>query len=84
MVPSLWPDAQAITEGLSAATKLSLESDYSWMGSAGRLMFEFELDPVGLACGILGAIFVVLMGMYLVHSNSAAESKLAPSVKSKV
>jgi YjbE family integral membrane protein len=80
--PSLWPDAQAISDGLSAATKLSLESDYSWMGSAGRLMFEFELDPIGLACGILGAIFVVLMGLYLVHANSAAESKPAPSAKS--
>jgi hypothetical protein len=82
VVPSLWPDAQAISEGLSAATKLALETDYSWMGSAGRLMFEFELDPIGLACGILGAIFVVLMGLYLVHANSAAESKPAPSAKS--
>src|SRR5499427_4836620 len=53
IVPSIWPDAQAISDGLSAATKLSLETDYSWMGSAGRLMFELELDPVGLVCGIL-------------------------------
>jgi len=30
----------------------------------------------------LGAIFVVLMGLYLVHANSAAESKPAPSAKS--
>ena len=82
IVPSLWPDAQAVSDGLSNVTKLSLETDYSWMGSAGRLMFEFELDLVGLACGILGAIFVVLMGLYLVHSNSAAESKPAPSAKS--
>ncbi len=82
IVPSLWPDAEAVSEGLAAATKLSLETDYSWMGSAGRLMFEFELDPIGLACGILGAIFVVLMGLYLVHANSGAESKPVPSAKS--
>jgi len=82
VVPSLWPDAQAISDSLAAATNLTLETDYSWMGSAGRLMFEFELDPIGMACGILGAIFVVLMGLYLVHANSAAESKPAPSAKS--
>jgi YjbE family integral membrane protein len=80
--PSLWPDAQAISDGLSAATNFTLESDYSWMGSAGRLMFEFELEPIGLACGILGAIFVVLMGQYLVYANGTAESKPAPSAKS--
>jgi len=78
IAPSLWPDAQAISDGLAAATKLTL--DYSCMGSAGQLMFEF--DPVGVACGILGAIFVVLMGMYLVHTNGVAESKPVPSTKS--
>jgi YjbE family integral membrane protein len=80
--PSLWPDTKTIADGLSAATKLALETDYSWMGSAGHLMFEFELDPIGLACGILGAIFVVLMGLYLVRTNSAAESKPVHSTKS--
>jgi len=87
VTPSLWPDAQAISDALSAATKFSLEGDYSWLGSAGRVMYELELDPVGLACGILGAIFVVLMGLYLARANSAAEangatkSKPVPSAK---
>ena len=80
--PSLWPDAKTISDFVSAATKLSLETAYSWRESAGRLMFEFELNPIALACGILGAIFVVLMGLYLVHSNRAAEAKPAPSTKS--
>ncbi len=79
VAPSLWPDAQAISDSLSAVTKLSLETDYAWMGSAGRLTFEYELDPIALACAILGAIFVVLMGLYL---NNAAEAKPAPSAKS--
>jgi len=80
VVPSLWPDAQAISEGLATATRLSLETDYAWMGSAGRLMFELEIDPVGLICGVLGAIFVVLMGLYLVRSSrTAAEPEPAPS-----
>jgi hypothetical protein len=70
--PSLWPDAQAVSEFLSKVTTLSLDTDYSWLGSTHRLMFEFELEPVGLICGILGAIFVVLMGLHLVRSNRVA------------
>ena len=79
IIPSIWPDAAAISDFLSNATKASLGTDYSWLGSAGRLMFEFEVEPVGLICGILGAIFVVLMGLYLVRSNRVAEPKPAPS-----
>jgi YjbE family integral membrane protein len=72
IAPSLWPDAEAISEFLSKATTVSLHTDYSWMGSAHRLMFEFEMEPIAVICGILGAIFVVLMGLYLVRSNRAA------------
>jgi len=81
IVPSIWPDAKAISEFLSDATKVSLETDYSWLGSAGRLMFEFAMEPIALICGILGAIFVVLMGLYVVRSNRMAERKPAPSGK---
>jgi YjbE family integral membrane protein len=78
--PSLWPDAEAISEFLSKVTTVSLHTDYSWMGSAHRLMFEFEMEPIALICGILGAIFVVLMGLYLVRSNrAAAAAEPAPS-----
>jgi YjbE family integral membrane protein len=78
--PSLWPDAEAISEFLSKATTVSLHTDYSWMGSAHRLMFEFEMEPIAVICGILGAIFVVLMGLYLARSNrAAAAAEPAPS-----
>jgi YjbE family integral membrane protein len=78
--PSLWPDAEAISELLSKATTVSLHTDYSWMGSAHRLMFEFEMEPIAVICGILGAIFVVLMGLYLARSNrAAAAAEPAPS-----
>jgi YjbE family integral membrane protein len=70
--PSLWPDAQAVSEFLSKVTTFSLDTDYSWLGSTHRLMFEFELEPVAVICGILGAIFVVLMGLHLVRSNRVA------------
>ena len=79
IAPSIWPDAEAISEFLSGATKASLETDYSWMGSTGRLMFEFEVEPIGIVCGILGAIFVVLMGLYMVRANRDAEPEPARS-----
>jgi YjbE family integral membrane protein len=79
IVPSIWPDTKAISDFLANATTVSLETDYSWAGSAGRLMFEFELEPIGLICGILGAIFVVLMGLYLVRSSRVMKPEPAPS-----
>jgi YjbE family integral membrane protein len=81
IAPSLWPDTQAIEEGIKTATELSARVDYSWLGHTGQEALRFELDPVGLACGALGALFVVLMGLYLVRANNAAESKLVPSSK---
>lgn len=79
IVPSLWPDAEAISKFLDGAAKVSLTTDYSWMGNAGKLMFEFALEPVALICGILGAIFVVLMGRYLLRSNGVSEVEPVPS-----
>jgi YjbE family integral membrane protein len=79
IVPSFWPDATAIADFLSSATKLSLETDYSWLGNAGRLTFEFETEPVALICQILGAIFVVTMGLHLARSGRVVEAEPAPS-----
>ncbi len=77
--PSLWPDTMAISEFLSSATNLSMETNYSWLGTIGHHAMEFELEPVSLVCSTLGAIFVVLMGLYLARSNRAAEPAPAQS-----
>jgi YjbE family integral membrane protein len=81
IVPSLWPDAQVVEEALKGATELSLQADYSWLGRAGHEVFKFELDPIGLASGVLGAIFVLLTGWYLVRANDVADAKAAASAK---
>jgi YjbE family integral membrane protein len=82
VVPSLWPDAQAIEEAVKTATEISLQADYSWLGRAGHEVFKFAMDPIGLASGVLGAILVVLMGLYLVRANDVAEaSKPTPAAK---
>jgi len=80
IVPSLWPDAIAISDFLSTATRLSLESDYSWLGNAGRWAWEFEAEPISIICGALGAIFVVAMGKYLAAAaGGEAHAQAAPS-----
>jgi YjbE family integral membrane protein len=71
---SWWPDAIAISEYISHAATVSLDTAYPWIGKAGQLRWDFELEPVELICGALGAIFVVLMGLHLVRSNRAAEA----------
>jgi YjbE family integral membrane protein len=77
--PSLWPDTVAVSEFLSKVTTASVETDYSWLGSTGRLAFELEMEPVALICGLLGAVFVILMGLYLGRTHRAAEAEPAPS-----
>jgi YjbE family integral membrane protein len=74
---SWWPDAVAISTYLSEATTVSLDTGYSWFGNAGHLKFEFELEPVELVCGVLGAIFVVRLGLFLARQNRVPEAEPA-------
>src|SRR5262249_3698225 len=78
---SLWPDAQVTEEALRTAVKVVLEHDYAWLGRAGQFMIENDLEPISFACGILGAIFVVLMGRYLVLAGDTAKAPTAPPAK---
>jgi YjbE family integral membrane protein len=75
--PSLWTDALAVDEALKQAWKLAVEHD-AWLGPAGRFMIDNDLEPISVVCGVAGAIFVVLMGLYLVRTSNAAEAKPAP------
>jgi YjbE family integral membrane protein len=76
---SWWPDAAAISMYLSEATTVSLDTGYSWFGNAGHLKFEFELEPVELVSGVLGAIFVVRLGLFLARQNRVPEAEPAPT-----
>jgi YjbE family integral membrane protein len=78
--PSLWPDAQVVEEVLKEAWKHTVEHG-ALLGRAGQFMLDNDLEPISVACGIAGAFFVVLMGMYLVRTGNAAEGKPAPSAK---
>jgi YjbE family integral membrane protein len=78
--PGLWPDAQAVEEVFKEAWKAALEHD-AWLGRAGQFMIDYDLEPISVACGIAGAIFVVLMGWYLVRASNGAEAKPARAAK---
>jgi YjbE family integral membrane protein len=81
VVPSLWPDAEAITKALEAATELVIHADYSWFGSPQHLEFKLEFNPIALACSLLGAIFVLLMGWNLVRAGKSGVPNAEPSAK---
>jgi YjbE family integral membrane protein len=81
VVPSLWPDAQEIEAAVKTATEFSLQADFSWLGRAGHEVLKFELDPIGLASGVLGAIFVVVMGLFLVRTNDMSEASKPAAAK---
>ncbi len=75
----LLPDDPIVAQYLSATTMVSLDSDYTLFGSMGHVKWDFELEPVGLICGILGAIIVVLAGLHLVRSNRLKAAEPVPS-----
>jgi YjbE family integral membrane protein len=78
--PSLWPDAQVIEEAVRHAWTVAVEH-VAWLGRAGQFMIDNDLEPVSLASGIAGAIFVVLMGWHLVRAGNGPGAKPAPSAK---
>jgi len=85
--PSLWPDTLAadIARASGMAVDLSLAVDGAvlsaaarffahapgWPGRAGAFLTGYGFEPITLACQVLGALFVVLMGLYLVRSGPA-------------
>jgi YjbE family integral membrane protein len=78
--PSLWPDAQVVEEAFNHAWKAGVEHS-AWLGQAGQFLVDKDLEPISTVCGILGAIFVVLMGLYLVRAGNADDAEAAPSAK---
>src|SRR6201989_2848657 len=50
------PDGPALQKDLAAATNVAMETNYTWFGSTGHLKWDFETEPLGILCGLLGAI----------------------------
>lgn len=87
VTPSPWPDTLAAdianASGVAADPGLPVDDavlsaadrffahEPTWVGRAGEFLTGHGFEPVTLACQILGAAFVVLMGRYLVRSGAA-------------
>lgn len=81
IAPSWWPyaNAQAIAEYISTTSTATFDTASSWMGHSGHLAWGFEVEPVELVCGLLGAILVVLTGLYLARTGRVHEAEAVAS-----
>jgi hypothetical protein len=73
----LLPEDPAIAQYLSATTMMNLDTEYNLFGNAGHLKFDFELEPIGMLCGLAGAVIVVLAGLHLARSQRVHETEAA-------
>ncbi len=69
----LLPDDPMVAQYLSSATMVEMGTDYNLFGNAGHLAWNFEIDPIEMICGLLGAIIVVLAGLHLARKARRAE-----------
>src|SRR5215831_4457641 len=75
----LLPEDPVIAQFLSGTTTVSLDTTYSWFGSAGHLKGEFDIELVEVICGVLGAIIVVGAGLFLSRSTHVPQAEPAHS-----
>jgi YjbE family integral membrane protein len=68
----LLPDDPIIAQYLSSTTMVEMGTDYNLFGNAGHLAWNFELDPIEMICGLLGAAIVVLAGLHLTKKAQRA------------
>jgi YjbE family integral membrane protein len=75
----LLPDDPALQRYFAAATDVAMDTSYTWFGSTGHLKWDFETEPLGILCGVLGAIIVVCAGLYMRRGHGVAEAEPAAS-----
>jgi YjbE family integral membrane protein len=75
----LLPDDPMVAQYLSGATTVAFDTTYTWFGNASHLTWDFEFEPAEVICGLLGAIFVVAMGLHLQKSQRAPVAEPAPT-----
>jgi YjbE family integral membrane protein len=76
---SLLPDDPVVARFLSGVTMVDIDGNLNIFGSTSHLKWGFELEPIGILCGLAGAIIVVLAGLYLARTSRIVEGQPAPS-----
>jgi hypothetical protein len=73
----LLPEDPAVAPYVSGTTEIAFDTAYRWFGNSGHVKWDFEFELAQVICGILGAIIVVAVGLYL--SRSQREPRAEPA-----
>src|SRR5262245_10462870 len=75
----LLPEDPAVAPYLAGTTEIAFDTAYTWFGRSGHLKWDFEIELAQVICGILGAIIVVGVGLYLSRSQREPAAEPAHS-----
>jgi YjbE family integral membrane protein len=75
----LLPEDPAVAPYVAGTTEIALDTAYTWFGNSGHLKWDFEIELAQVICGILGAIIVVGVGLYLTRSQREPHAEPAHS-----
>jgi hypothetical protein len=64
---------------VAGTTQIAFDTAYTWFGKSGHLKWEFDVEIAQAICGVLGAVIVVGVGLYLVRSHRVPEAEPVPS-----
>ena len=73
------PDDPVVAPYVAGTTQIAFDTAYTWFGNSGHLKWEFDVEIAQVICGILGAIIVVGVGLYLTRSQRVPEAEPAHS-----
>jgi YjbE family integral membrane protein len=75
----LLPDDPAVQKYLAATSNMVIDTTYTFFGGNGHLKWDFEVEPLGILCGLIGALIVVGAGLYLRRNVGAVKAEPATS-----
>jgi len=75
----LLPEDPAVAPYVAGTTQIAFDTAYTWFGKSGHLKWEFDVEIAQAICGVLGAVIVVGVGLYLVRSHRVPEAEPVPS-----
>jgi YjbE family integral membrane protein len=61
----LIPEDPAVQKYLASAATVVIDGSYTFFGGANPIKWEFEIEPMGMLFSLIGAVIVVLAGVYM-------------------
>src|SRR5215471_5157108 len=71
----LLPEDPVVAPYVAGTTQIMFDTAYTWFGNSGHLKWEFDVEIAQVISGILGAIIVVGVGLYLTRSQRVPEAE---------